>query len=347
MANGIRTCLGWAMLGLGVTATMASGQVVEQERDTKVTGPRGRTIERDIKVERGPGFVNRQVEIKRPGETIIRDTRIQNVPGGPGGRAFGPAYFGGPRFGGPRFVENVIVQRPPIYSAFVGLPALSFAFGGGGGGGGGGGFGGGGFGGGGPVGGPPPGPQTPPAFDPFADAIGRLKSFHGSSRRDGALTLGRIGDPRAIPALNERLEHDFDKEVRVAAAFALGEIADERGAVALEKAALYDHRQDVRDAAKVALQKIPKPGEIPPGAQSAVPPVPSSKRPMVPPPIPGRPVVLDPGPDATTSSSPNPSASGLPNAEDVPPPPPVPVPGGSNRPALEPPSNSGPNRNPS
>jgi hypothetical protein len=320
----MRTCLARAMVGLGLTATLAVGQVVEREQDTTVTGPRGRTIQRDIKVERGPGFVDRQVTIKRPGETIVRDTRMQ-TGGGP--RAFVPTY-GGPRyFGGPRFVENFYVQRPPIVSTFIGLPALSFAFGAGGGGGGGGG--------GGPVGGPPPGSQPPPPFDPFADALGRLKSFHGSSRRDGALALGRIGDPRAVPALNERLEHDFDREVRVAAATALGEIADERGAVALEKAALYDHRHDVREAAKLALTKIPKPGEeLPP---QTVPPVPTSPptRSQVPPPI--------PGPKSNPTVNPNVPID--PPAEDLPPPPPVPVP--SPRPALEPPTNNGAGRDPS
>jgi HEAT repeats len=337
MARMMTRCLGWAMLGLGLIASLAASQVVEKERETTVTGPRGRTIQRDIKVERGPGFINRQVEVKRPGETIVRDTTIRT--GGGGGRSFVPTYAGPRYFGGPRFVENVIVQRPPVVSAVVGLPALGFFFGGGGGGGGPAFGGGGGGGGGGPGGGPPPGPQPPPGFDPFADALGRLKSFHGSSRRDGALTLGRIGDPRAVPALNERLEHDFDKEVRVAAAVALGEIADERGAVALEKAALYDHRNDVREAAKLALKKIPKPGEqLPP---QTVPPVPPSTSSKVPPPIPGRPAVLDPGP----SPNQNQNVPLEPPLEDIPPPPPVPVPPRS--PALEPPSNSGPNRNPS
>ncbi len=322
MADTLTRCLSRAMLAVGLVGSLAAGQVVEQERDTKITGPRGRTIERDIKVQRGPGFVDRQVEIKRPGETIIRDTRIQNVPGGRG--------FGGPRYyGGPRFVENVIVQRPPVVSAFVGVPALSFFFGGGGGGGGGG------F-----VGGPPPAPQPPPAFDPFADALGRLKSFHGSSRRDGALTLGRIGDPRAVPALNERLEHDFDKEVRVASAFALGEIADERGAVALEKAALYDKRQDVREAAKVALKKIPKPGELPP---QTVPPLPTSNGSHVAAPPAGRPQVLDPGPNPNPNPGQNVPLD--PPTEDLPPPPPIPVP--PRTPALEPPASSGTARNPS
>ena len=316
MSTRFRASLGgWVLLGFGLLAGPSIGQVVERERDTKLTGPRGRTIERDIKVERGPGYIDRQVEIKRPGETLIRDTRIMT---GPGGRPIGPGYYGGPRlYGGPRFVENVIIQRPPSYSAFVGLPALSFFFGS-------------------PpppppppplvVAGPPIAPQAAPVFDPFADALGRLKSFHGSSRRDGALTLGRIGDPRAIPALNERLEHDFDKDVRVAAAHALGEIADERGAVALDKAALYDKRHEVRDAAKLALGKIPKPGEVR---------VPSTARPsQAPAPTSGRPEVLDPGPPGVPIEPP---------LEDRPPPPPIPAGG----PILEPPSNTRPARDPS
>ena len=126
MDREIRISLVWALIGLGGASTLAVGQVVERERDTKLTGPRGRTIERDIKVERGPGYLERQVEIKRPGETLIRDTRIQT---GPAGRPFGGPAYGGPRYyGGPRFVENVIVQQPPVISGFVGLPALGFFF---------------------------------------------------------------------------------------------------------------------------------------------------------------------------------------------------------------------------
>ena len=329
MAKGIGISLACALLGLGMASTMAPGQVVEQERDTKLTGPKGRTIERDIKVTRGPGFVDRQVEIKRPGETLIRDTRIRT---GPGGRPFGPPYYAGPRYyGGPRFVENVVVQQPPPFAAFIGLPALSFAFGG--------------FGAQAPP--PPPpvvvaspsvAPQPPPAFDAFADAMGRLKSFHGSSRRDGALTLGRIGDPRAVPALNERLEHDFDKEVRVASAWALGEIGDEGGAIALERAAISDKRHEVRDAASLAYKKLPKPGEAPPARSTSTPPPlpPQAQTPLRPSAvIQGRPQVLDPGPSTNVPNRPDPA--------DTPPPPPVP----STGPALEPPATSGPAGNPS
>jgi hypothetical protein len=327
-----KTSLASSLLGLGLASTVAIGQVVEEKRDTKLTGPRGRTIERDITVQRGPGFINRQVEVKRPGETIIRDTRIQTGPGG--GRFGGPAPFNGgiPRFyGGPRFAPGFLAPQPAI-TGFIGLPPLGFFFGGGGGGV---------IGGGGPVPPPPGGPAVPPpAFDPFADALGRLKSFHGSSRRDGALTLGRIGDPRAVPALNERLEHDFDKEVRIASAWALGEIGDERGAVALERAVVTEKwHHEVRDAAANALKKLPKPGEV------RAPRTPTTTTTgSVPPPIPQPPVTYAPAAQPKQGEldpGPNPPPIPEPAQSDQPPPPPVPVP------QLERPTTDGPAGNPS
>ena len=238
----------WAMVVLsGVLGGVmlvpgASGQVVE--RDTKVTGPKGRTIERSIRTERGPGFVDRQVEIQRPGGTIVRDTRIQQ-PGVYGPR---PGFRPGPP-GRPPIIErdyiverDVVVQRPIGIVPFV-APFLSFSFGA-------------------PppppapvvvvpepvyipepvylpvppvvvaappvVYGPPPGVAVgpsptlqaePPLPPQVADAIGRLSSFHHQSRRDGALTLGHLGDARAVGPLMERVQHDLDREVRVAAAW--------------------------------------------------------------------------------------------------------------------------------
>jgi hypothetical protein len=359
-------------IGAAGVAPTAHAQVVETQRDTTLTGPRGRTIQRDVTTVRGPGFVDRQVEIKRPGGTLVRDTRVQAMPGGFGGpRPFVPARFGPPRFfGGPTIVENFVVQRPPIVAGFVGLPALSLFFGGGGGGG----FGG--FGGGAPVPPPPvgapgvpgPGPangaHTPPPFDPVTDALGRLKSFHGNSRRDGALTLGRIGDARAVPALCDRLEHDFDKEVRVASAWALGEIGDEHAAVALERAAIHDKRHEVRDAAALAVTKIPKPGQVvdpaatvtsgqvpmtvppptlapspmapPAQVPSAVPTRPLQSRPRqpLPPAIPAPPAPAIVTPGQPVDIDPGPVVPPVPNPDDTPPPPPVPT----TLPPLEPPA---------
>ena len=100
------------------------------ERDTTVVGPKGRKIERDIRTTRGPGYIDRQVEIKRPGETILRDTRLSTQGGRPG---FGgpPPFFGGPRYyGGPRIVENVFVPRAPVLSTFIGIPGFSLFLGG-------------------------------------------------------------------------------------------------------------------------------------------------------------------------------------------------------------------------
>ena len=343
-----RNRAGWAIALLAHVGClpMAAAQVVE--RDTKLTGPKGRTIERSIRTERGPGFVDRRVEIKRPHETLIRDTRIQQ-PGGhapPPGPGFRPGS-GPPRGPGFRPVveRDVIIERGPVLAPFV-APFLSFSFGS-----------------------PPPPPPPPvvyvpepvyvpaepvyvpapyvaavppvvvapaPAPEPVpvvgppiapqvADAIGRLSSFHHQSRRDGCLTLGHLGDARAVPPLMARLEQDFDREVRTAAAWALGELADPRAALVLERAALYDKRQEVRDAARLAYRKLPRPGQAPaageamtnqpidPGSspQPAVVSQPTASRVNRPASVPTDRDAVDPGPPPATSS-------------DVPPPLPVP-----------------------
>lgn len=95
-----------------------------------------------------------------------------------------------------------------------------------------------------------------PVFDPFRDALGRLRSRHDPSRRDGALTLGRIGDPRAVPDLVWLLQNDRDREVREAAALALGAIGDARALNALHHAAVSDRHRKVRQAAHHAHGKI-------------------------------------------------------------------------------------------
>jgi HEAT repeat protein len=87
--------------------------------------------------------------------------------------------------------------------------------------------------------------------------MGRLRSRHDNSRRDGARTLGRIGDPRAVPALIDLVQMDEDREVRAAAAYALGAIGDPRARTPLEFAARNDRRREVRQAAAQALAQIP------------------------------------------------------------------------------------------
>lgn len=343
MANWVRSGLAWATIGLvGAPSAAPAQQVIE--RDTKLTGPRGRTIERDIRVERGPGYIDRKIEIKRPGETLIRDTRIENRGGHGGYRPQGP----GPGFGGPPrvverdyFVEReVVVQRPPLFSTFVAAPFFSLFLG---------------------NSGPPPPPpvvfypepvfvpppppvvvypqpqpepppqvivQAPPPQpgDPLADALGRLKSHHGHSRRDGALTLGRLGDDRAVGPLIDRLEHDGDKEVRVASAWALGEIGDERSALPIQRAALNDKKHEVREAAGIAYRKLPRPGQVVEAPTGLAPVQPQSRV------IRSQPEILDSGPNPANRPAP----------EETPPPPPVPA-----GPALEAPLSPQAFQNPS
>jgi HEAT repeat protein len=149
------------------------------------------------------------------------------------------------------------------------------------------------------------------AYDEFNDAYGRLRSLHANSRRDGALTLGRLRDPRAVPALVERLEKDGDKRVRMAAAWALAEIGDPRAAVPLEKAALYDKKQDVRDIAAKAYKQLPKEdaSTLPPGA--------------------GEPTSVEIQASANGTA---PRRTRTPAERETPPPPPAPEPGFPDRP---------------
>ena len=84
----------------------------------------------------------------------------------------------------------------------------------------------------------------------------RLQSFYSGSRKEAAYTLGRLGDPRAVPSLVHVLKYDNFKDVRVAAAIALGEIGGSEAAVALERTSIYDHREDVRKAATTALERL-------------------------------------------------------------------------------------------
>ena len=310
------------MAGVG---TVQAQQVID--RNTTITGPRGNSINRNLQITRGPGYVDRNIQITRPGgATFDRNTLIQRGPVGGGGR-----FFPGPRgFGGPRFVENVyvgggggpgwgtalgiggglfglgllagnamaappppppvvlpppvVVQAPPGYY----VPPGQYA--------------------------PPPPPQYAPpgqvqqvANDPVVDAVGRLSSSHDNSRREGCYTLGRLGDPRAMNALVDRLKNDSNKDVRIAAAWALGEISDPRSAVYLERAATYDKKREVRDAASRAYGRLPRPSTTP----ASTPPTTS-----VPSTAPGEPSLL-PLPESSSSAPPPP-----PPGDNTPPPPP-------------------------
>ena len=263
-------------LGVGASGTPILGPAivraqVVRERDVTVTGPRGNSLTRDLKSVRGPGFVERETTIHRPGgATFQSDTILRRS----GGQHFGP----GPGFGGPR---GVIVNNYGGRGLSAGNALLDFGLGAVVGG---------------AVGGlvgrataPPPivvGPpvllqqpivvaqpppivvQSPPRYvvaapqpvsvvpPEVASALARLASRHDNSRRDGCLILGRLGDDRAVPALMDRLKNDPAPAVRIAAASALGMIGDPNTAQILERSVVYDKRQEVRNASAVALQRV-------------------------------------------------------------------------------------------
>ena len=121
------------LLGLCDCVTaLSNAQTIE--RNTKITGPRGRSIDRQVDIERGPGTFSRQVQVQRPGGTIDRSTTIQRGWGGFPGGGFG-GFRPLPFFPGPRPVTSFglgITAAPMITIPFFGGGA---AFGGGGGGG--------------------------------------------------------------------------------------------------------------------------------------------------------------------------------------------------------------------
>src|SRR5512135_2592831 len=116
-------------IGLLLGGPPVWGQVV-RERDVRITGPRGRTIERDMRSVVGPGFIDRQTTIQRHGGTFQRDVLVRQRPAFVGGGG----WIGGGPWVGPRrppvFVENVFVPRPsPLISALPFLGGLGLGFG--------------------------------------------------------------------------------------------------------------------------------------------------------------------------------------------------------------------------
>ncbi|MFO0889723.1 MAG: HEAT repeat domain-containing protein [Isosphaeraceae bacterium] len=336
-SDGNRALLAW-ICGWGAIAlapcVRVEAQTVRREREAVVTGPRGRTIDRRVEVERGPGMVDRRVQVTRPNATLQRQVQMQ---GGP------------PRVvrGGPMVVErNVYVNPRPSSSWAFGFgvaPMLTV-----------------------PLWAPPlpppvviaappvvvapqPGavaiaqpPQRvvvaqPSPLDPVALAAQRLQSHHAGSRREGAETLGRLGDPRAIPALVDTLKHDSSKDVRIAAAHAVGLIGGPEAEVVLERCIIYEKKQEVRDAAAIALRDLRarRPIEAPAAAplarrsivqesaprSSVVPKLPATSPPPSPRPSPFRPPAETVEPELD-----GPANEATPfDTERTPPPPPTPV----------------------
>ena len=300
-----------------VAVASARGQTIE--RDTTITGPRGRSITRDVEVQRGPGTIDRSIQIKRPGGTFDRSVQVQRSPvSGPWrGGGFVPGPGPRPWMFGPRPV--IINQAAPAFGfglAAVPLPFMNFSFGGGGGG-----IGMGGGPGPGP-GGPPPG-MPPPPPDQVALMTQRLQNFYPSNRKEAAYKLGQLQDPRAVPALVHTLKYDTWKDVKIASAIALGEIGGSEAAIALERASIYDHKEEVRKASSTALERLNTKAKAAGAAMT-------NGGPMAPPPQPpgSSPSPFHQSPPLNGPASESPGATSQPESpqgELIPPPAPTPV----------------------
>jgi len=78
----------------------------------------------------------------------------------------------------------------------------------------------------------------------------------GDVKKEGIVALGKLGDPKAIPALCIALLEDKNNSIRATAAEALGQIGDPKVADALRKALLEDKIRNVRLKSAEALDKI-------------------------------------------------------------------------------------------
>lgn len=242
----------------GLVASSLTALVSAQtfERDIKVTGPRGRTLERKTEIHRGPGGVERDIQISRPSGTYSRQVEVHRTPGfAPRGPVYGPRFVPwgppppppgpspGAMFGlgvGLAALPAIgfaaaAASRPPVVVApapIIAGPTVVAA-------------------------GPPPIQSVPAnAIDPVNLAAQKLYSNFYTSRRDGAIELGRLGDPRAVPALIHVLKYDSYKEVKIAAATSLGRIGGPEAATALERTITYEKKQVVKDAASHALTEL-------------------------------------------------------------------------------------------
>jgi hypothetical protein len=161
-------------------------------------------------------------------------------------------------------------------------------------------------------------PHQPDVID---GELANLTSIHSDHRRDACITLGKYANPRALPAMVDRLKHDHEKEVRQAAAWALGEMGDLAGIVPLEMAAQSDKKADVRAVANKAVNRLhERQAEIRAAAAVAQAQAQAQAH--------AQPVVRHAQPTFATrpaSSAVSPPPPPVPSTDDVPPPDPTPA----------------------
>ena len=330
------TCI--VLLTQGSVFTL-SAQSVSREREATITGPRGRTIDRRLEVNRGPGTYERQLQIQRPGGTVQRDFMMQRVPrvaglgaGGFGGR---PMVFRAQRVRRASTGNIVVVRvlrcarrgpsvlaasasssrrrraagrRTGRYSAWRGLPLVP--------------------------------PSIPPRSIPLPLRPRDFRAFMPAAVvTERRLWVGSvIPEPSLLSFTHSSMTPS--KDVKIAAAQALGQIGGTDSEVVLERCIVYEKKEEVRDAAALALRRLrdrrdamaastgsPQPeGRLSPranGSQTNVPRLPSSSAP---------PASSQPSPfrnqTRTSEAAAEPEGSAGEAASDadrVPPPPPSPV----------------------
>ena len=111
--------------------------------------------------------------------------------------------------------------------------------------------------------------HTPPS-DAIGSALKMLNSHWASTRRDGAILLGRQKATQAIGPLMDRLRNDKDASVRKTAAWSLAEIGDTTALEYLEKTSQFDKSPEVRAASKTAYQRLVEKVAIVTPAQTAI-----------------------------------------------------------------------------
>lgn len=74
-------------------------------------------------------------------------------------------------------------------------------------------------------------------------------------QRNACICLGNIKDPKAVPPLIDRLEHDAKEQVRGAAAWALGEIGGDAARSALKRRLAVEPSEYVRSEIELALDR--------------------------------------------------------------------------------------------
>lgn len=95
----------------------------------------------------------------------------------------------------------------------------------------------------------------------YGALIESLKDAHAEVRQGAVAALGELGDRRAVPRMQDRLQHDPAAGVRSEAAYRIGKMGDAGSISMLKAAALGDPEPAVREWATWAARQLKPAGE--------------------------------------------------------------------------------------